>query len=320
MNIRSLTTSLFVLPGLVISLNAASINLQNGNFLLASRNLAVEVDRSGNAVDGMFLSIASVMDIALDSHGEILAATDSYPSPQMIYRIDTNGVVLSTNLPPVTFQSFAVAANEDFLLGQGTTIFRVDSGFNFVDVFSIPPAPGSAPAINGIAVAPNGLIYVVAWSQNAQSSVIHQLNAQGNVLQTLGPFAFQVRSITVNTNGHVFYGKENNDAAGFPLPSQIVELDPNGTELSNIQEPIQFSGMTLINFNPLPTLSIQFVSGDLILSWPPTGFDFELQTASITNPANWAAVGITPTNVQSRFQVRVPMSPTGMLFRLSKLN
>ncbi len=315
MNARSLA----VLLGVVFTLHGGAINLQNGNFLLTSGNLLVQVDRTGNVVDGAFLPITSMTGVALDSRGVILVASGSYPSPQAIYTVSTNGVILSTNVPPVLFDSFASAPNGDFLLGQGTTIYRVDSSFNFVDVFSIPPAQGSAPSVNGIGVGTNGQIYVAAWSQNGQSSAIQKLDAQGNFLQSLGPFAFEIRGLIVETNGHLFYGRKNHDNSGFPLPSQIVELDPNGSELGTFNAPIQVAGMTLISLPRRPSLSIRHAVGDLILEWPLTASDYELQTASINSPQSWSAAGIAPVNVGGIFQIKVPMSATGMLFRLRKL-
>jgi hypothetical protein len=227
-------------------------------------------------------------------------------------------VFLSTNVPPVYFESFAVAPNGDFLLGDGTTIFRVDPAMDFVDVFPVPPAPGSAPYINGMSADANGEIWVAGWCLNSRTSVIHHLDVQANLLKTLGPFDYQIKGITTDSNGHVFFGKYHQDNSGFPLPTDIAELDEDGTEIRTVQAPVQASSITFIRFPRQPILTVDRDLGDVILKWPADAVGFELETARFTTPLIWEAVGIVPVQLDGQFQVKVPATSSGAVFRLKK--
>src|SRR5262245_25639729 len=72
---------LVILTCLMSAKIAANINLQNGNLLLVSGNVLVQVDRTGDVVDGTFLPF-SAFDVAIDANGELLvAASDSSHPP-----------------------------------------------------------------------------------------------------------------------------------------------------------------------------------------------------------------------------------------------
>jgi hypothetical protein len=304
--------------GMVFSIHAGGIVLKEGNFLLGAENLVVQVDRNGDADGGLFLPFNWVVGAALDPAGNIVVASGGYDPPLRIYRLNTNGVFLSTNVPPVIFDSFAIAPNGDFLLGEETTVFRVDPAMDFVDVFPILPAPGTAPFLTGISVDANGEIWTATWYNNSRTSMIHRLDVEGKLLNTLGPFDYQIKGVTADSNGHVFLGRDNRDDSGFPRPTDIVELDENGTQIRTFQAPVQISSMTLIRLPRQPTLTIDRDLGDVILSWPADAVGFELEAASITTPLIWEVLGITPIIVDGQFKAKVPGTSSGMVFRLRK--
>ena len=300
---------------------AGDINLQNGNLLLLSGNVLVQVDRKGDVIDGTFLPF-SAFDVGLDVNGRMLiAATDFFhpPNPPIIYRVDRNGMILNSNLPPVQLDRFAVTPQGDFLLGEGTTIFRVDSEFGFLDAFPVLPSPGSAPQINGISVDQEGNIFVAAYSFNGRSSVIYKMDDEGSVLETFGPYPFQIQGLTVDTNAHIFYARATNDMAGFPLPSVVVELDANGLEMQTFQTPFQVDSITLINVTPPPRLFVDCTAGnELGLRWATNAIGFQLQAASTSLLHNWSNVIDCPTIVDGFFTITLRADQPGMIFRLLK--
>ena len=78
---------------------AGDIHLQNGNLLLLSGNVLVQVDRTGEVIDGSFLPF-SAFDVGLDVNGRMLiAATDVFHSP--ITPIRARGVKFTTCSAPV---------------------------------------------------------------------------------------------------------------------------------------------------------------------------------------------------------------------------
>ncbi len=310
-----------ILAGLLSARIASGMDLQTGNFLLVSGNVLVQVDRTGDVVDGAFLSglsASDVSDVALSPGADILVSGGGYYSPAIIYRINPDGMVLNSNASPVFFYSFAVTPNGDLLLGDRLTIFRVDSAFNFLDAFPVPPAPGSAPSINGISVDQNGSIYVAVWSQNGQDSVIHRMDAEGNVRDTLGPYDFEIHGLAVDTNRHIFYAKEGRDVSGFPLPSEIVELDENGLEIRTFQAPFQVDGMTLINPDPRPKLLIGHAQDDVTIRWTTNSAGYQLQAASISSLQNWSMVSSNPVVADRFFTVTLPAAHSGRIYRLMK--
>lgn len=319
MKIRCSAPRLILLASLLCSKAAGDIDLQNGNILLVSENVLVQVDRTGDVVDGAFLPIPFAFDVALDTGGGILVAGTDFDHPPAIHRIGTNGMMLSSNTPAVSFESFALTPDGDVLLGAGTTVFRVDAVLNFVDAFPIPPAPGSAPYINGISVDRDGQIYVAAWSQNGRASVIHRMDAEGNLLQTLGPYSFEIAGLAVDTNRHIFYTREGRDQAGFPLPSAIVELDEDGLELRAFSAPFRADGITLIQRTPLrPKLLIGCAQDNVILRWPTNLVGFQLQAASTSSLQSWGVVKASPTIVDKFFSVTIRAADSASIFRLIK--
>jgi len=185
-------------------------------------------------------------------------------------------------------------------------------------MFFLSPGSGSAPYINGISVDPNGNIWVAAYAWNSRTSVIHQLDVQGNLLKTLGPFNYQIKGVTTDSNAHVFFGKYLQDESGFPLPTDIVELDENGTEIRTFQAPVQASSLTFIRVPRQPILTIERDLGDVILKWSADAVGFELEAASVTTPLIWEILGIAPTKVDGQFQAKVPTTSAGRVFRLRK--
>ncbi len=300
-------------------IHAVGMDLRNGNLLLTSDNLIVQVNRTGDVVDGVFTPSGEGMGIGLNPNGDILIALTTYQPnniQQRVYRADAFGRIIDTNVPPFAFESFAVAPNGDFLFGKGATILRADSAFNFLDAFSVPPAPGSAPCINGIGLGVDGEIYVIALAQNPpRTSFVHRLDASGRLVQSLGPFAHEVYGVAVDADRHIFCTVKTNDNSGFGLPSQVLELDENGLELNSFLAPFQVKGITLINFIP-PRLSIRCAANEVILQWPTSPYNFHLESACLTSPDNWNAVGISPSQLEGVFEVKLPLSASGWIFRL----
>jgi len=107
MKIRSLIAGVTFFMGLILSIHADGIVLKEGNFLLGAENLVVQVDRNGDALDGLFMPSRGSL-APPDPAGNIVVASGGYDLPMKIYRLDTNGVFLTTNVPPVIFDSFAL--------------------------------------------------------------------------------------------------------------------------------------------------------------------------------------------------------------------
>jgi hypothetical protein len=309
---------LVVLTGLLSNNAAGGIVLQDGHILLLSKNALAQVDRSGDVVGGVFLPNLYYLSVALGPSREILVAGTDYRTEPAILKISTNGAVLSSNVPPMEIHKFTTTLDGGFLLGAGTTVFRTDSGFSFLDAFFVPPAPGSAPYITGMSVDQNGYIFVAIKSQNGRTSLIHKMDAQGNVLETLGPFDFIIDGISVDTNGHIFYAANGRDESGFPLPSTIVELDTNGLEIRHFLAPFHVDDLALIHFAPPPRLLISCAGSELTLRWATNSAGFQLQAAQTSPPGNWSIVNTRPAIVGSFFAVTTNAGNSGMMFRLVK--
>lgn len=304
----------------VFSAETFGISLTNGNFLLASDNLVVQITRTGDVVDGLFPPNEETLAVGVGPCGDIVVGAYEWLSSyalRRIYKMSTNGSILSANDPPLTFDTFTVAPNGNFLIGNGTAIVRTDFRFGFLDVFAVPAAPGSAPAIGGIAAGLDGNVYAIARARNPpRATIIHKLDAQGNLLQSSGPYGFDIQGLAVDTNNHLFYATLTNDLAGFRSPSDIVELDTNGVEIARFSVPIPVVGMTIINLATPPKLSIRCDGCEIILEWAETPIEYELIACSPSTTLKWDVCGTPPVASEGLWRVKLPITGTDMLFRL----
>ena len=144
------------------------------------------------------------------------------------------------------------------------------------------------------------------------------MDAQGNVLTTLGPYEFRIEGVTVTTNNHIFYTRAGTDQSGFGLPSIVVELDALGAEIRSFQAPFETDGITVIAIDPLPVLSIGAGQNSVVISWPTNATGFELQGANTVLPHDWSNLDVSPTIAGALFTVTILSDEPGMVFRLIK--
>ena len=67
-----------------------------------------------------------------------------------------------------------------------------------------------------------------------------------------------------------------------------------------------------------PALQIQLDGGVLMLTWPSSAPDWELQTAAALVGDEWQTVGVQPSLLGGRYRVSVPSAQAVQFFRLSQ--
>jgi len=187
----------------------------------------------------------------------------------------------------------------------------------------------------------NGISYYITSEPN-----LLQLVAFDGALSTTETnygVAVTFTSGNVTGAGGYFYAADSN-AAPF-LVSMTVALS-DGTVINVVTPaggPVPFVGF-LADGPPFSSLNISYISGDgtpalahfyvidgipapsisvagqtnLLVSWYALPSNFVLQAASSLPATNWTTVDLKPVQVQTQFQVLVPMSNAAGFFRLKK--
>ena len=273
-----------------------------GNILVVSDYLVVQVDTTGDVIDGFFIPIVNPGGIALTPKQEILITAPT--ETRELYRFDLEGNLLESVDVPVHPEILAVAPSGNIYISSGLTIYKMNSDLDFLDAFAVPQPPGSAPRLTGLEILPDGDLLVAAYSQNGRVGFLHRLSPEGDVLASYGETAFQIHGLAVTASNKIYYGLSADDQAGFALAGEIVQFDPANCTgpiedtdplncaIDRFPVPVEINALTGIPIpsEPIPELTISRSGPDVVLSWPATSQP-GVEYSPDMSPGSWIELG-----------------------------
>ena len=264
-------------------------------------------------------------------------------------RFETNGIREWSFIAGTNYSESCLALQPDgkILVGGVEGIARLntdgtlDPGFN----------AGAIGAIRAIALQPDGkLVLGGAFSvlQGTNHSGVLRLNANGSLDGGFnhGPGASgAVGSVALQADGKVLIGRDHTydgtnyntlsrrNADGSPDPSfqpgsaanaavRVITLQPDGKILiaggfTTVDGVLRPSVARLFGVAAAPSLSIAQLNASIILYWPVSAENFQLQECTnLALPNSWSPVGQPAATNAGQISVTVPTSADRKFFRL----
>ena len=266
-------------------------------------------DASFGAPFGQFFT--QITSLALQSNGRVLACG---LSPSSLVRLNTNGSVDSSFDGAALYNVVSTAVQGDgklliagnFQSVHGTNrngIARLYANGNLDTTFD--PGTGVLPTYNGgvapIRIQSDGKILIggnFTLFNGVNRNLIARLNANGSLDASFNPGTGAdgiVRSLALQSDGRVLIGGDFTTVNGVVRP-HVARLYGDSVA---------------------PSLNIARSNTFVIVSWPATGLNFQLQeTADLTLPNSWFAVAQPAVTNAGQISVTVPTTVGPKFFRL----
>jgi uncharacterized delta-60 repeat protein len=265
----------------------------------------------------------AVTSLIIQPDGKVLAGGHSvYPGEQhfspLLNRLHADGSrdsgfeqLEGEEFDPTAILTMALQADGKVLIGGNFTlvkgasrngIARLNADGTLDPTFN--PGSGAGPAenarVNGILVQPDGQILIGGWFATFNGTLrngIARLNADGSLDGSFNPGTGAdgvVRAIALQADGNVLIGGDFSTVNGVARP-----------------------GVARLYGDAVPTLNLVRSEGFMIISWPVTELDFQLQeTTNLALPHSWSPVVQPATTNAGHLAVSVPRSIGSKFFRL----
>jgi uncharacterized delta-60 repeat protein len=257
---------------------------------------------------------SSVNSLAFQPDGKVLVGGSLYlnGTNYMITRLNADGSLDSSfnSVPGYNgVSSIALQSDGRVIIGGGFSTVHgasrnqvarlqangnLDSSFNpgiepNQHVYSVAPQPDGKVLIGGSFYYLNGTNYIYG---------IARCNPDGSLDVGFNPgsgASGAVRSIALQSDGNVLIGGDFTLVNGMARP-RVARLYGDSAA---------------------PSLSITRSAGSVIVSWPVTGLNFQLQeTTNLSLPNSWSPVGQSASTNAGHISVTVPASVGSKVFRL----
>src|ERR1035438_7669597 len=269
--------------------------------------------------------------LGIGARGEKLYSYDEFPpqleQPALVIQVDpATGHTVGSSIDPGNMRQYI----------EGDFTFRPSDGLGFISALNLATLPSqlvsidiTAPShtiigglskhMDGLAFDNNNVLYGINESDVNNGVVslwtIDQATAALTLVGPLGVGANEnIAGLAFDSSGTLFATINTGDST----PSLLYKVNKS-TGATTLIGSIGFNDVSGLAVLVPPVLSIEYVSGNFVLSWSISYSGYVVETTSSLDPASWTVVPGTPAIVANRYVVTVGPTTGNQFFRLAPI-
>jgi Concanavalin A-like lectin/glucanases superfamily len=269
--------------------------------------------------------------LGIGARGEKLFVFDEFPpqleQPALVMQVDpATGHTIGSSIDPGNMRQFM----------EGDFTFRSSDGLGFISALNFGNPPSqlvsidiTAPShiiigslskhMDGLAFDNNNVLYGINESDvNSGVVSLWTIDPATAVITLVGPLGVGANEnfagLAFDSSGTLFAAINS----GNDTPSLLYKVNKS-TGSATLIGSIGFNDISGLAFLAPPVLSIEYVSGNFVLSWSTSYPGYVLETSSSLDPTSWTVVPGTPAIVANRYVVTVGSTTGSQFFRLAPI-